>query len=147
MFVNLFALFFLSLPCVLGFNVLKGIAPLGPGSNIMDLEDFLVSNNILPLGSLVFLLFCTRRYGWGWDNFRQEANTGSGLKFPGWARLYAVSYTHLPRRPYYSRGDFMDKKEQEKLNRKKSNEKYNSITQKAKPENQNQSHNCLLYTS
>lgn len=90
-FVNLFALFFLSLPCVLGFNVLKGIAPLGPGSNIMDLEDFLVSNNILPLGSLVFLLFCTRRYGWGWDNFRQEANTGSGLKFPGWARLY-VSY-------------------------------------------------------
>ena len=53
------------------------------GKNIMDLEDFLVSNNLLPLGSLVYLLFCVTRYGWGWDNFLKEANTGEGIKFPG----------------------------------------------------------------
>lgn len=89
--VNLPLMLLLSLPCVLGFNVLSGFEPLGAGSNIMDLEDFLVSNNILPLGSLVYLLFCTRKYGWGWKNFCAEANTGSGLKFPKWARIY-VSY-------------------------------------------------------
>ena len=89
--VNLPLMLLLSLPCVLGFNVLSGFQPLGAGSNIMDLEDFLVSNNILPLGSLVYLLFCTRKCGWGWKNFCAEANTGSGLKFPKWARIY-VSY-------------------------------------------------------
>lgn len=89
--VNLPLMLLLSLPCVLGFNVLSGFQPLGVGSNIMDLEDFLVSNNILPLGSLVYLLFCTRKCGWGWKNFCAEANTGSGLKFPKWARIY-VSY-------------------------------------------------------
>lgn len=89
--VNLPLMLMLSLPCVLGFNVLSGFEPLGAGSNIMDLEDFLVSNNILPLGSLVYLLFCTRKCGWGWKNFCAEANTGSGLKFPKWARIY-VSY-------------------------------------------------------
>ena len=65
--------------------------PLGAGSNIQDLEDFIVSNNLLPLGSLIYLLFCTSRYGWGWDKFRKEANEGKGIKFPGWARFY-VSY-------------------------------------------------------
>lgn len=81
----------LSLPCVFGFNLLDFITPLGAGSTIQDLEDFIVSNNLLPLGSLVFLLFCTRKYGWGWDNFIQEADTGKGLKFPKALRFY-VSY-------------------------------------------------------
>lgn len=89
--INLALILVLSLPCVLGFNLLSGFQPLGAGSTILDLEDFLVSNNILPLGSLVYLLFCTSRYGWGWNNFRSEANTGRGLRFPGWARVY-VSY-------------------------------------------------------
>ena len=78
----------LSLPCVLGFNVLSGFQPFGKGSGVLDLEDFLVSNNILPLGSLVYLAFCTQRYGWGWKNFLREADTGAGLKFPAWSRFY-----------------------------------------------------------
>lgn len=89
--VNLALVLVLSMPCVLGFNILSGVQPLGAGSTIMDLEDFIVSNNILPLGSLVYLLFCTSRYGWGWDNFRLEANTGEGIRFPKWTRIY-VSY-------------------------------------------------------
>lgn len=89
--VNLAAIILLSMPCVLGFNVLSGVMPLGDGSTIQDLEDFLVSNNLLPLGSLVYLAFCTSRYGWGWKKFCAEANAGEGLKFPGWSRIY-VSY-------------------------------------------------------
>lgn len=89
--VNLVALLVLSLPCILGFNVLKGFTPLGPGTNIMDLEDFLVSNNLLPLGSLVYLLFCTMKSGWGWDNFIKEANSGKGLGFPKGLKGY-MSY-------------------------------------------------------
>lgn len=88
---NLIAIILLSLPCLLGFNVLSGVQLLGEGSTILDFEDFLVSNNLLPLGSLVYLLFCTSRYGWGWESFMKEANTGTGLKFPKWARVY-VSY-------------------------------------------------------
>ena len=65
--------------------------PFGEGSGVLDLEDFIVSNNLLPLGSLIYLLFCTSRYGWGWDNFLEEADMGTGLKFPRWARIY-VSY-------------------------------------------------------
>ena len=76
MLVNLVAILILSMPCVLGFNVLSGIQPFGEGSAIMDLEDFIVSNNILPLGSLVYLLFCVSRRGWGWESFLAEANTG-----------------------------------------------------------------------
>lgn len=86
--VNLVLILVLSLPCVLGFNVWSGIAPLGAGSTIQDLEDFIVSNNLLPLGSLLYLLFCTSRYGWGWDNFIAEADAGKGIKFPKWARFY-----------------------------------------------------------
>ena len=86
--VNVALVFVLSVPCVLGFNVLSGITPFGQGSNILDLEDFLVSNNFLPLGSLVYLTFCVTRYGWGWDNFIEEANCGKGLKFPKWMRPY-----------------------------------------------------------
>ena len=89
--VNLAAILILSLPCIFGFNVLSGFAPLGEGTTIQDLEDFIVSNNLLPLGSVGYLLFCTSRYGWGWKNFIQEADAGKGLKFPKWARLY-VSY-------------------------------------------------------
>ena len=81
-------MFVLSLPCLLGFNVLAGIQPMGEGSGIMDLEDFIVSNLMLPLGSLLFVLFCTLRYGWGWENFVKEANTGKGLKMASWMRPY-----------------------------------------------------------
>ena len=89
--VNMIAVTLLSLPCVLGFNVWSNVTPFGPGSMILDLEDFIVSNNLLPLGSLVYLLFCTSRYGWGFKNFLGEANEGKGIKFPVWARVY-VSY-------------------------------------------------------
>ena len=64
-----------SIPCVLGFNILSGFHPLGKGTNVMDLEDFLVSNLILPIGSLIYTLFCTSKYGWGWDNYLKEVNT------------------------------------------------------------------------
>ena len=76
----------LSMPCVLGYNILSGVQPLGEGSTIMDLEDFLVSNNLLPLGSMGILLFCTRKNGWGWDNFKKEADTGNGIKLPSFMR-------------------------------------------------------------
>lgn len=89
--INGIALILLSLPCVFGFNIWSGFQPMGAGSTIQDLEDFIVSNNLLPLGSMVYLLFCTSRYGWGWKNFLAEADTGKGVKFPAWARVY-VSY-------------------------------------------------------
>ena len=89
--INGIAISLLSLPCVFGFNIWSGFQPLGAGSTIQDLEDFIVSNNLLPLGSMVYLLFCTSRYGWGWKNFLAEADTGKGVKFPVWARVY-VSY-------------------------------------------------------
>ena len=80
----------LSMPCVLGFNLWSGFTPFGPGSNVLSLEDFIVSNNLLPLGSLVYLAFCTSRYGWGWNNFIKEADTGKGMAFPKWIRFYAT---------------------------------------------------------
>ena len=79
------------LPCALGFNVLSWIEPLGAGTNILDLEDFIVSYLMLPGGALLFLLFCTMRYGWGWDSYKKEANSGIGLKVPSWMRAY-MSY-------------------------------------------------------
>ena len=88
--VNCIAMIILSMPCVLGFNLWSGFTPFGAGSNIMDLEDFIVSNNLLPLGSLVYLLFCTSRYGWGWKNFMAEANEGKGIAFPKWLRFYVT---------------------------------------------------------
>ena len=81
-------IFLLSLPCALGYNVLSSIAPLGAGSSFLDLEDFIVSNILLPAGSLIFVLFCTLRYGWGWDNFVKEANEGKGLKVATALRPY-----------------------------------------------------------
>ncbi len=80
----------LSLPCVFGFNIWSGFEPLGKGTCVLDLEDFLVSNNILPLGSLIFLAFCTSRYGWGWNKFIEEVDTGKGIGFPKWMRFYAT---------------------------------------------------------
>ena len=86
--VNLVLIIVLSLPCVLGYNVWnwKGFSIFG--GSVLDLEDFLVSNLFLPLGSLVYLLFCTSRYGWGWKNYTTEANTGKGLKIKNWMRGY-----------------------------------------------------------
>ena len=83
--VNLFVILIISLPCVFGFGV--SIPKMG---TIQDLEDFIVSNNLLPLGSMVYLLFCTSRYGWGWKNFITEADAGKGLKFPSAIRLYVT---------------------------------------------------------
>lgn len=89
--VNIVLVIILSIPCVLGFNLWSGFMPLGPESTVLDLEDFVLSNNLLPIGSMVYLVFCTSRYGWGFKNFLAEANEGKGLKFPAWARIY-VSY-------------------------------------------------------
>ena len=86
--VNAALVFVLSLPCALGFNLLSGFQPFGPGSNVLDLEDFVVSNNLLPLGSMVFLFFCCYKKGWGWDKFIAEADSGKGLMFPQCLRLY-----------------------------------------------------------
>ena len=88
--VNGTALILLSMPCVLGFNVWSAFQPFGANSTVQDLEDFIVSNNLLPLGSLVYLLFCVSKKGWGWDNFIAEVDAGEGLKFPKWIRFYAA---------------------------------------------------------
>ncbi|MCR5622855.1 MAG: sodium-dependent transporter [Treponema sp.] len=85
--VNMGMVLLLSLPCALGFNVWSTAVIPGLG-NIQDVEDFLVSNNLLPLGSLIYLLFCTTRYGWGFDGFIKEANTGKGAQFPRAIRFY-----------------------------------------------------------
>lgn len=86
--INGILLFLLSVPCCLGFNILSGFQPLGAGSTILDLEDTVVSNFILPLGSLVFILFCVTKKGWGWDNFVNEANIGKGLKIKRFMKGY-----------------------------------------------------------
>lgn len=85
---NCIAICILSMPAILGFNVLSDIHPIGPNSMIMDLEDFLVSYNLLPLGSLIIVLFCVRKNGWGFQNFLNEANTGKGLGFSKALRGY-----------------------------------------------------------
>ena len=86
--INGLIMLVLAMPCALGFNLLSGIHPLGGASNFMDLEDFLVSNIILPVGSLIFLLFTVSKRGWGWKNFLAEANAGKGLKVKPWMRGY-----------------------------------------------------------
>ena len=86
--VNLVAIFILSMPCLLGFNLWSGFEPLGAGTGVLDLEDFILSNNILPLGSLVYLLFCVSKKGWGWENFIKEADAGEGMAFPKFLRFY-----------------------------------------------------------
>ena len=74
-----------SIPCVLGYNILSDFHPIG-GRDVLDSEDFLVSSILLPLGSLVYLLFCVTRWGWGFKNYQAEANTGKGLKVASWMR-------------------------------------------------------------
>lgn len=86
--INFVLITVLSIPAIIGFNLLSKIEPLGIGTSIMDLEDFLVSYNLLPLGSLVFVMFCVRKNGWGFENFLREANTGDGIKYPKWSRVY-----------------------------------------------------------
>lgn len=90
-FINAIAIILLSVPCVLGYNLWSSDVFAVFGGAVLDFEDFLVSNLFLPLGSLVYLLFCTSRYGWGWKNFTTEANTGKGLKIQNWMRGY-ISY-------------------------------------------------------
>ena len=80
-------IFLLSLPCLLGYNLWSAVRPIA-GHDILDSEDFMVSNVMLPLGSALFVLFCTVRYGWGWKNFMAEANEGTGLKVAQWMRPY-----------------------------------------------------------
>ena len=80
----------LALPCVFGFNIWSAFHPLGGDSCVLDFEDFLVSDMLLPLGSLCFAVFCTRRYGWGWSKFLDEANAGDGLRFPASLRFYCA---------------------------------------------------------
>ena len=84
--VNLVFIFILSMPCLLGFNVLKDVQILG--GDIMGFEDFILSNNLLPLGSLVYLLFCVSKKGWGYKNFLAEADEGEGIKFPARLKFY-----------------------------------------------------------
>lgn len=86
--VNGIALILLSLPCILGFNRWSGFET--AVGNIQDLEDFIVSNNLLPLGSLVYLLFCVSKSGWSWNSFIDEADAGQGMKFPKWSRMYVT---------------------------------------------------------
>ncbi len=87
-FINMIFLIVASIPCVLGFNVLSWIQPLGEGSTILDFEDFIISYNLLPIGSLIYVLFCVSRYGWGFDNFMEEVNAGEGVKMPYKLRWY-----------------------------------------------------------
>lgn len=92
--INGTMIFLLALPCALGFNVLSGVVVPGIG-DIQGVEDFIVSNNLLPIGSLLVLLFCTRKGGWGWQNFIAEADTGNGVKFPKklfWFVKYVVPF-------------------------------------------------------
>jgi NSS family neurotransmitter:Na+ symporter len=86
--VSAILIILLSLPCVAGYSLWPSFQPLGEGTYVLDLEDFIVSNNLLPLGSLAFVLFCTRKNGWGWNGFIEEADTGKGLKFPKKMRFY-----------------------------------------------------------
>ena len=84
--INCVFILLASVPCVLGFNLWSNVSILG--RNVLDFEDFLVSNLMLPLGSLVYLLFCVTKWGWGYDKYLKEANKGTGLKMPRWLKPY-----------------------------------------------------------
>ena len=88
--INGIAMFALSVPCALGYNLLKNVTPFGAGTTILDLEDFIVSQLFLPLGSLIIVLFCVCKKGWGWKNFMAEANEGKGLKVKNFMRGYVT---------------------------------------------------------
>jgi NSS family neurotransmitter:Na+ symporter len=81
-------IFILSIPCILGFNLWSSFEPLGAGTGVLDLEDYLVSNILLPVGSLVITIFCTQKFGWGFKNYMEEANHGKGAKVQKWMRFY-----------------------------------------------------------
>jgi NSS family neurotransmitter:Na+ symporter len=81
-------LFVLSIPCVLGWNVWAFSSPLGELTEILSVEDYIVSNVLLPVGSLIFVIFCNHKIGWGFDNFMLEANTGKGFKVKKWMGVY-----------------------------------------------------------
>ena len=85
--INGIIVLIISIPCILGYNVLSDVHPIG-SRDILDSEDFLVSNILLPLGSLVYLLFCVTKWGWGFKNYQAEANTGRGLKVKNWMKWY-----------------------------------------------------------
>ena len=87
--INMVLILLLSMPCVLGYNVWSDFRPI-LGKDVLDSEDFIVSNLLLPIGSLLFVIFCTTRYGWGWDKFMAEANEGKGLKVAQWMRPYCT---------------------------------------------------------
>lgn len=110
--INFAGIAVLSIPAVLGYNILSGIHPLGGGTTIMDLEDFIVSYNVLPLGSLLFVMFCTRKNGWGFDNFIQEADTGVGVRFPRFIRGYMTYVLPLVILVIYFKGYYDMFKEQ-----------------------------------
>ena len=84
--INIPLMFVLSLPCILSLNAWSNITVLG--KSFMDLEDFMVSNLILPIGSLLYVVFCTAKFGWGWKNYFDEVNEGEGAKVPKWIRPY-----------------------------------------------------------
>ncbi|MBR2024393.1 MAG: sodium-dependent transporter [Clostridia bacterium] len=84
-------IFVLSIPCVLGFNLWSNFQPFGSSTGVLDLEDYLVSNILLPIGSLVITIFCTQKFGWGFDKYMDEANQGKGVKVQKWLRFY-MSY-------------------------------------------------------
>ncbi|MFW5712892.1 MAG: sodium-dependent transporter [Spirochaetota bacterium] len=78
----------LSIPCALGFNIWSSFQPLGEGTVVLDLWDFIVSSNLLPIGSLIFVFFSAYKFAWGWDNFIEEANAGKGMRYPVWIKPY-----------------------------------------------------------
>ena len=84
-------IFVLSIPCVLGINLWSNFQPFGSSTGVLDLEDYLVSNILLPIGSLVITIFCTQKFGWGFDKYMDEANQGKGVKVQKWLRFY-MSY-------------------------------------------------------
>ena len=86
--INAVLMTLLAAPCMLGFNVWSSFQPFGKGSCVLDLEDFIVSNLLLPGGAFVYVIFCTQKFGWGWEKFIDEANSGKGLKIPEWTRPF-----------------------------------------------------------
>lgn len=94
--VLMIAIPILSMPCILGFNAWSAFQPFGPGSGVLDLEDFIVSNLLLPLGGIAFTIYCTHRYGWGWKNFITEANIGRGPKIVPFSILRSYCAYGLP---------------------------------------------------
>lgn len=84
--INAVIILIASLPCVFGFNIWSGFELFG--QNVLGMEDFLVSNILLPVGSLIYLLFCVTKFGWGFDNYLTECNTGKGMKFSRFLKSY-----------------------------------------------------------